>query len=74
MNLSIEELKGRVRAANDRFEALRLREEITAFMGSPEFRRLEQRERDRVEDLLVEVIAKQDQFKGCDPLRGTFGD
>ena len=74
MNLSIEELKQRVRAANDRFEALRLQQEISACMESPGFRQLEQRDRDRVEDLLIEVIAKQDQFKGCDPLRGIFND
>lgn len=74
MNLSIEELKSRVRAANDRFEALRIREEITAFMASPEFQQLERHDRDRIEDLLIEAIAKQDQFKGCDPLRSVFDD
>jgi len=74
MSVSIEELKSRVRGAKDRFEALRLREEISAFMESPEFRQLSQHNRDRVEDLLIEVIAKQDQYKGCDPLRTIFGD
>jgi len=74
MSMSIEELKGRVRRAEDRFEALRLREEISALMESPEFRQLSQRDRDHVEDLLVEVIAKQDQYKGCDPLRSIFDD
>ena len=73
MSVSIEELKGRVRGAKDRFEALRLREEISAFMESSEFRQLSQRERDRIEDLLIEVIAKEEQYKGCDPLRSIFG-
>ena len=74
MSLSIEELKDRVRGAEDRFEALKLREEISEFMESPEFRQLSQRDRDRVEDLLMVAIAKQDQFKGCDPLRSVFDD
>lgn len=74
MSLSIEELKSRVRGVKDRFELLRLREEISAFMESPEFQQLPQGDRNRVEDLLVEAIAKEEQYKGCDPLRAIFGD
>jgi len=73
MNLSIEELKSRVRGVKDRFELLRLREEISAFMESPEFQQLPQGDRNRVEDLLIEAIAKEEQYKGCDPLRSIFG-
>ena len=73
MNLSIEELKSRVRGVKDRFELLRLREEISAFMESPEFQQLSQGDRNRVEDLLVEAIAKEEQYKGCDPLRSILG-
>lgn len=73
MNVSIEELKSRVRGVRDRFELLRLREEIGAFMESPEFQQLPQGDRNRVEDLLIEAIAKEEQYKGCDPLRSIFG-
>jgi hypothetical protein len=73
VNPSIEELKDRVKAAQDRFELLRLRESINAFMESPEFNELSQSDRNRVEDLLVEVIAKEEQYKGCDPLRTILG-
>ena len=34
MNLSVEELKNRVKGARDRFELLRLREDITTFMAA----------------------------------------
>ena len=73
MSLSIEELKNRVRGVKDGFELLRLREEISAFMESPEFQQLSQGDRNRVDDLLVEAIAKEEQYKGCDPLRSIFG-
>jgi len=52
---------------------LRLREEINTFMESPEFQQLSQGDRNRVEDLLVEAIAKEEQYKGCDPLRSILG-
>lgn len=73
MNLSITELESRVKAAQDRFALLKLREEITAFMDSPQFKRLPQRDKNHVEDLLVEVLAKEEQYKGCDPLRTILG-
>lgn len=69
MSLSITELKNRLRTAQDKFELLRLREEITTFMGSPQFQELSQSDKNRVEDLLVETLAKEEQYKGCDPWR-----
>lgn len=73
MSLSITELRTRLKTAQDRFELLRLREDITAFMGSPEFQEFSQTDKNRIEDLLVEAIAKEEQYKGCDPLRSIFG-
>lgn len=73
MNLSIGELESRVRSAQDKFALLRLREEISAFMETPEFKQLPQSAKNRVEDLLVEVLAKEEQYKGCDPLRTILG-
>jgi len=73
MSLSIEELKNRVRGVKDKFELLRLREEISAFMESAEFQQLPQGDRNRVEDLLIEAIGKEEQFRGCDPLRSILG-
>lgn len=73
MSLSITELKNRLKTAQDRFELLRLREEISAPMESPEFQQLSQSDKNRVEDVLVEVLAKEDQYKGCDPWRTILG-
>ena len=73
MSLSITELKNRLKTAQDRFELSRLREEISAFMESPQFKRLSQSDKNRVEDLLVEVLAKEEQYKGCDPWRTILG-
>ena len=73
MNLSVEEIKNRVKGARDRFELLRLREDITTFMGSPQFQELQQSDKNRVEDLLVETLAKEEQYKGCDPWRTIPG-
>lgn len=67
MNLSIGELENRLKVAQDKFELLRLREDITTLMESPQFQQLSQSDKNRVEDLLVEVLAKEEQFKGCDP-------
>ena len=63
MNLSMTELRNRLKTAQDKFELLRLREEINAFMESPEFQQLPEGNRNRIEDLLVEVIAKEEQYK-----------
>ena len=67
MKLSVEELENRVKTAQGKFEFLRLREEITTFIKSPQFKALSQGDKNRVEDLLVKVIAKEEQYKGCDP-------
>ncbi len=69
MNLSITELKNRLKTAQDKFELLRLREDIITFMDSPQFQELSQSDKNRIEDLLVEAIAKEEQYKGCDPWR-----
>ena len=73
MSLSIGELENRLKAAQDKFELLRLREDITAFMETSEFQQLSQSDKNRVEDILVEVLAKEEQYKGCDPLRTILG-
>lgn len=73
MNLSIRELENRLKVAQGKFELLRLREDITTFMESPQFQQFSQSDKNRVEDLLVEVLAKEEQYKGCDPLRTILG-
>ena len=73
MHLAIEELGNRVKMAQGKFELLRLREDITTFMESPQFQQFSQSDKNRVEDLLVELLAKEEQYKGCDPLRTILG-
>ncbi|OGN96015.1 MAG: hypothetical protein A2Z77_08290 [Chloroflexi bacterium RBG_13_51_36] len=73
MTLSMAELRIRLKTAQDKSELLRLREDITTFMDSPEFQELSQSDKNRVEDLLVEAIAKEEQYKGCDPWRTILG-
>jgi hypothetical protein len=69
VNLSTGELENRLKVAQDKFELLRLREDITTLIEGLQFKQLSQNEQNRVEDLLVEVLAKEEQYKGCDPLR-----
>jgi len=73
VNLSIRELENRLKVAQGKVELLRLREDITTFMESPQFQQFSQSDKNRVEDLLVEVLAKEEQYKGCDPLRTILG-
>jgi hypothetical protein len=73
LSLSIGELENRLKTAQDKFELLKLREDATAFMDSPQFQQLSQSDKNRVEDLLVELLAKEEQYKGCDPLRTILG-
>jgi len=73
VSLSIAELRNRFKATQDKFELLKLREDVTALMDSPQFQQLSQSDRNRVEDLLVEVVAKEEQYKGCDPWRTIMG-
>jgi len=73
MSLPITELRNRLRTAQDKFELLRLREDITTFMGTPQFQELSQSDKNRVEDLLVEALAKEEQYKGCHPWRTILG-
>ncbi len=73
MSSSITDLKNRLKAAQDKFELLRLREDIATFMESPQFQQLSQSDRNHVEDLLVELLAREEQYKGCDPLRTVLG-
>jgi hypothetical protein len=42
-------------------------------MESPQFEQLPQSDKNRVEDILVEVLVKEEQYKGCDPLRTILG-
>jgi hypothetical protein len=73
VSLSIAELKNRLKTAQDKFELLKLREDVTAFMDSPQFQQLSQSDRNRVEDLLLEAVAKEEQYKGCDPWKTILG-
>jgi hypothetical protein len=73
VSLSITELRNRLKTAQDKFELLRLREDITTFMDSPQFQELSESDKNRIEDLLVETLAKEEQYKGCDPWRTILG-
>jgi hypothetical protein len=73
VSLSVTELKNRLKTAQDRFELLKLKEDITALMGSPQFQELSQSDKNRIEDLLVQTLAKEEQYKGCDPWRTIMG-
>jgi hypothetical protein len=73
VSLSTAELKNRLKTAQDRFELFKLREDITTFMSSPEFQELSQSDKNRIEDLLVETLAKEEQYKGCDTWRTIMG-
>jgi len=73
VSLSITELRNRFKATQDKFELLKLREDVTALMDSPQFQQLSPSDRNRVEDLLVEAVAKEGQYQGCDPWRTILG-
>ena len=73
MTLSITELRIRLKTAQDKFELLRLREDITTFMDSPQFQEFSESDKNRIEDLLVELLAKEEQYKGCDPWKIILG-
>lgn len=66
---SISGLEARLKAAQGRFQLLRLKDEITAMLTGPEAKNFSQADRDRLEDLLAKLLAKEEQFRGCDPWR-----
>jgi len=68
MKTSVVELQSRVQEIKNRTEVLKLREEISTFIESPQFEQLSENDKDLVMDLLAKVHSKEDQFKGCDPL------
>ena len=70
--LSVVEFANRFKTTQGKFEFLRLREDITTFIKSPRFKELSQDDKNRVEDLLVNVISKEEQYRGCDPWKGIL--
>lgn len=64
---SLAELEEKVRKAQGKFELLQPKEEISKLLTSPEAKDLTQVERDRLEDLLAKLLAKEEQSRGCDP-------
>jgi len=68
MKSSVVELKKRVQEIKNASEVLKLREEISKFIESPQFEQLSEKDKDIVLDLLAKVHSKEDQYKGCDPL------
>jgi hypothetical protein len=69
MNLSLQELKKRIKAAQGKFDLLSLKDDLEGFIKSPQFMDLAEKERDQVVDLLADLLTKLDGCKGCDPLR-----
>ena len=67
MNSSLLELKRRVKEARNRSEVLKLRADVTEFMEGPQFKQLSESDKEYVIDLLAEVHAKEEQYKGCNP-------
>jgi hypothetical protein len=63
MKQFVEDLENRVNKTRGKYELVKLREEITIFIKSPKFRELLQIDQDRVEDLLVKVISKEERHK-----------
>ena len=68
MKTYVVELKSRVRGVKSRSEVLRLRDDISKFVESPQFRHLSEDDREHILDLLAEVHSKEDQYTGCNPL------
>ena len=68
MKTSVVELKKKVQEIKNGTDVLKMREEISKLIESPEFEQLSENDRDIVMDLLAKVHSKEDQFKGCDPL------
>ena len=66
MELFIEDLENRVKITRAKFELIRLREEITAVINSDQFKKLSQNDKNRLEDLLVKVIDRQEKYKTRD--------
>jgi hypothetical protein len=52
----------RAQITRGKFELLKLREEITAFIKGDQFKGLSKADRDRLEDLLVKVIDRQEKY------------
>lgn len=73
MGKPLQEIKERLKVAQGRFAILDLKDAIEGFIRGPEFSKLCDDEKDRIMDLLAEVLTKLDGCKGCDPLKTLLG-
>lgn len=70
MTDKVMEFKNGYSKISNRFELLKLEEEIKDFMRSKDFRMLSSEKMDAIDDLLIEVINKKEYFQtGLNPLR-----
>jgi hypothetical protein len=70
MTDKVMEFKNGYSEISNRFELLKLEEEIKDFMRSNDFRMLSCEEMDAIDDLLIELINKKEYFQtGLDPWR-----
>jgi len=63
------EFKKRYSEITNRYELLKLEEEIKEYMRSEAFRMLSDEENDALDDLLIKVIKKKEYHSGCNPWR-----
>jgi len=62
----VGDFEERVQKTRGKFELLKLREEITAFINGDQFKKLSQIDQNCLEDLLVKVIDRQEKYKPRD--------
>ena len=71
MESSVEEIKSRIVEVKNRFEILKLREDIRKYIDSSQFQQLSEDDKELVMDLLAVIHSKEDQYTGCDPLNSA---
>ncbi len=69
MTKTVMEFKKRYSEINNRYELLKLEEEIKEYMRSEAFRMLSDEEKDALDDLFLKVIKKKEYRSGCNPWR-----
>ncbi len=70
MTGKVMEFEKRYSQITNRYELLKMEEEIKEFIVSETFKRMPDVEKDALDDLLMKVISKKEYFhSGCNPRR-----